>query len=477
MDSQEIYCKKLLNTYNASFISKLDEDLRNAFKDQRIEGKKCTKVNTRKVLKQLIFNHFNKTDGEFITDFITGPLNLTVHYSEKFQKIIYIFGENHGDSLDCPSQLEKRSKNIYEYLNTVVRNNDAFIDFLIEVPIIFNDESDDPKVSYEEKYFSKSQEHLNVLGDKFIDCLEKKGTCESTCRVQAIDIRQIIGNVKTNIMSLFINKIDGYLKSPYVQNLFNKDVSKNPRIALNYIKILIEMLNDNIIQVVINTFAENNDKDFTKFWEEQCDHFNYLYEVLESKTWNPIFVFIKNEMLIVSEKYKQTIFEASRIIKKDYTEIKTCSKEIEIQKYIDDLTKIYINIRTLYYNVINVNRFIMDIYTMYLVFKTYEDHEVKEAHNIIIYAGFLHSQTYRDVLESIDFHQIGNMAGERVDDKKVGTLDERVDQIDEMTCKKVDDKKVKPKQILSMYCIDMKNIKQPFFSDWPPTAPPDPDTT
>jgi hypothetical protein len=69
------------------------------------------------------------------------------------------------------------------------------------------------------------------------------------------------------------------------------------------------------------------------------------------------------------------------------------------------------------------------------------------------------------------------MAGERVDDKKVGTLDERVDQIDEMTCKKVDDKKVKPKQILSMYCIDMKNIKQPFFSDWPPTAPPDPDTT
>ncbi len=129
MDRQDIYCKKLLNTYNTSFISKLDGDLRNAFKDQMIEGENCSKVKTRKVLTQLIFNHFNKTDDEFIADFITGPLNLTVHYSEYFQKIIYIFGENHGDSLDCPSQLKKSSKSIYEYLNTVVRKNDAFIDF------------------------------------------------------------------------------------------------------------------------------------------------------------------------------------------------------------------------------------------------------------------------------------------------------------------------------------------------------------
>ncbi len=293
-------------------------------------------------------------------------------------------------------------------------------------------------------------------------------------------------------MSLFINKLDGCLKNHYVQTLFNKGVSKRQSVAINHINKLIEILKSLIADKdVINKFAENNDKEYTKFWEEQCDHFNYLYGVLEPKElWNTIFDFIKDEMLIVSEKYKQTIFEASRIIKKDYTEIKTCSNEsteIEIQKYLDDLEKIYINIRTLYYNVINVNRFIIDIYTMYLVFKTYEEHEVKEAHNIIIYAGFLHSQTYRDVLEHIGFDQIGKMAGETVDDKKVGTADETVDdkkvgtadetvdQIDEMTCKKVD-KKVKAKQILSMYCIDMKNIKQPFFSEWPPTTP-DPDTT
>jgi hypothetical protein len=338
--------------------------------------------------------------------------------------------------------------------------------------------------------------------------LEKKATCESTCRVQAIDIRQIIGNVKTNTMSLFINKLDGCLKSSHVQKLFNKGVPKRQSVAINYINILIQILKSLIADedVIINKFAENNDKEYTKFWEEQCDHFNYLYEVLyqeETKDlWNTIFGFIKHEMLIVSEKYKQTIFEASLIIKIYCTEIKTCSNEIEIQKYLDDLEKIYKNISTLYYNVINVNRFIMDIYTMYLIFKKYEDHEVKEAHNIIIYAGFLHSQTYRDVLEHIGFDQIGNMAGKKIDDKKVGTADETVDdkkvaragetddQIDEMSCKAdetIDDKKVgtagekvhkkvKAKQILSMYCIDMKNIKQPFFSEWPPTAP-DPDIT
>jgi len=55
-----------------------------------------------------------------------------------------------------------------------------------------------------------------------------------------------------------------------------------------------------------------------------------------------------------------------------------------------------------------------------------------KAHNIIIYAGNSHSDIYRKFLTSIGFNQIS----------KTGELDNT--------------------------CIDMKKIKQPFFSEWPP---------
>jgi hypothetical protein len=87
--------------------------------------------------------------------------------------------------------------------------------------------------------------------------------------------------------------------------------------------------------------------------------------------------------------------------------------------------------------IVFLNCLIADTYTLARIFKDFGNKDLPidqpdKAHNIIIYAGNSHSDIYRKFLKSIGFIQIS----------KTGELDNT--------------------------CIDMKKIRQPFFSEWPP---------
>ena len=79
--------------------------------------------------------------------------------------------------------------------------------------------------------------------------------------------------------------------------------------------------------------------------------------------------------------------------------------------------------------------------------KSYFD-QPKSAHNIIIYGGDFHSESYRDFLSSIGFHEIDNTG-----DINKNYFDYDYAQLSE------DKVSNKPKN-----CLDMRKIKQPFFS-------------
>jgi hypothetical protein len=106
---------------------------------------------------------------------------------------------------------------------------------------------------------------------------------------------------------------------------------------------------------------------------------------------------------------------------------------------------------SIHQSIAKVNALYTDLYTLLRIFKTFNMSEIKEkaykqatdqpdkAHNIIIYGGDFHGQTYRKFLkEVLDFDKI-EVAGKEEPYKKMGE---------------------------KMYCIDMKTIKQPLFSKY-----------
>ena len=86
-------CETLVNTYNSSILNNSDQSLKEAFYNEATKSAEehdCVKG--RKILLSLIKNHFDGTNKPF-PDFIGGPASLTFHWSDKYQRQIYIFGE------------------------------------------------------------------------------------------------------------------------------------------------------------------------------------------------------------------------------------------------------------------------------------------------------------------------------------------------------------------------------------------------
>lgn len=83
-------CEKLLKSYNTNVLDNAEDTLDvKEFLRSTINHRGCGKG--RKVLMDLIYNHYRKTKPS--PAFIGGPEMLTLHWSDKHQKMIYIFGE------------------------------------------------------------------------------------------------------------------------------------------------------------------------------------------------------------------------------------------------------------------------------------------------------------------------------------------------------------------------------------------------
>lgn len=437
----DLLCDKLIKYYNTNILdneNKLRQILFYSEAKKNMSGKKGLTT-----LMRLVYNHYNRKKPK--PSYIGGPLSLSSHWSDKYKKMIYIFGEFHSRDMDCQKHLTKFcgdkeimnpktnkcvSKNsnigkeilnyqkksemsIEKFLEELIINTDVFIDIFFEVSFYRGEE-------YNNFYNLIGNDRIGQIVNKIGICLEYSKRVAKKCqlaRVHYFDIRK--GDLyQVNDVSYFryklsqvfrIINLDGYQKYMLLKNLM-----KDKRII-------------NVLQCLNESSLEK----YNNFWKKQIKD-NFLVQKELSKT------FLKKEINNFITKKVLDSAQRNRNVFRTY--IPKILKNEEKDSFLSAFNVVY-------NNTVDANARIVDAYTLSRVFKVYDvkkpafkgntrRDQPSEAHNIIIYGGDEHAKTYRIFLKSIGFKEINNIGS------REGIYDNK-----------------KP-----LHCLDMKKIHQPFFS-------------
>ena len=439
----ENLCNTLVETYNTSVLDRADIGFEKACLK---EAKRCSKTDKAKegklqrdVLARLINNHY-KQYNKPVSAFIGGPFTLTVQWSEKYKKLIYIFGEHHKDSTDCNDIKETF---IGDYLDELIRNTDVFIDFYIELPGFKGEE-------YQHR-FSDSQfsdQTMFKIGTIFQNCIQKSTRDTYDCelaRSHYLDIRVSEG-IKLNNVSFFLKELNPLYPILRAGNLIHNIDIFLDFFSFSQVKTFFMTVNR------INTYEE-----FLEFWFDQIDQFELLQKKVAKSTNEEIEIikYIKQEIEIPIINNPMSWEAYVHIVKEIHKKYYKKDEEDEEGEFIYDFrgismeenTELLTNLIRIHKYFNNINALIPDGYLLGRIFKDFNidsdkkpTDEPKQPHNIIIYAGNGHSNRYRKFLEEkLDFKLI-EQAGHPW-------------RVSEITGK-------------FKNCIEMKEFKQPFFSNY-----------
>ena len=454
------YCQTLIKTYNASILKKLPESLQESFLTTAKDCLKKNKVETteRTVLATLI----NNLDNEKITPtlpnvgFIEGPLNISLHWSKTFQKLIYIFGELHTGKM-CQPDVKESTTKIEDYLAEWFRKPTAYTDFFLE------EEGFVIPYGYKDVVYT-DERTISMLRKKFNSCIDKitrdtNPDC-NTSRMHFFDIRK--GDIKGGIP---------YIPQIYIRLFIN----------LKYIEERFETIQDEeLLDIYLDLFMHY------KHWFEKIANFND--QEYKEFIYNELYEFniIKKEINRMNENVQPYLNYYIEKKLTEYTDMNTYKhiqkRAINIQSVafkileignlfilfkegkIEKIEKIkfghfYNNLNYFFVYITLICALFTDVYLLARIFKTFQINdpekrrlvdEPSEPHNIIIYAGNGHSSTCREFLDLIGFKTL-EKSGKCFDFEWFHT---------DLTYEK---------------CIDMKEenldktntITQPLFNRWP----------
>ena len=417
-------CDTLIQTYNTSVLDVSDP----TFKDACIEqAHKCAYEENvygtyqRKVLSQLILNHSKQNDPDVpkenkkpITDFIGGPKTLTMHWSKKYKKLIYIFGERHSKIVDCWLSFKSDQMMLIEdYLEQLFKHTDVFIDFYLETGRTYQDIYGDTRMA--------------VIAKRFKDCFHNPNTKENEnkcklSRMHYFDVRRESSYLKPNSMNY------ASISMNYILDALDTNPSLDTLISLldkyNYdtqIKPILEEFSK--INIYDDIEDDEKYKEYDEFWDNQIkEHIFVTKEATKSTIHDKIKSFIKKEMSDRDiGKYSKKKIDIKTLVKTVKDFITTLNKystgtvnQYNFESITENDRKILLN---LYFSefLVVINSHIADYYLLCRIFKVFDftklkNHrwtdEPKEPHNIIIYAGDLHSRNVRKFLKELDFVQI-----------------------------------------------------------------------
>lgn len=445
-DSVSYICDRLTTTYNTNILDLASDDIKDQFLITSVTHR--DRNDGKKVLMNLICNHFEKDRPK--PRFIGGPKNLTVHHSKEYDKMIYIFGEYHSDIIDCDTRfgsesikenfdMQNSKKMRVEYfLSEFIRTTDVFLDIFVEFPIIPKKEG---KYHDDFRPFYHTLRGYKIL-ENFKECLQRDSRTEkcSLARIHYFDIR---GFDKQGILtgSTIITSFCIKLRSIFSEFSFSPDL---------LIKNLKLFMKDPIIKsFLIDYLSQPDETEFKKNWVQHMYNFYHIKKELERLNGDPVMKdkilhFFEKEITEKVMKERNLLYVNVKIIFKDTysqnprqhraSDAKFKNAFIVIFDFTTDIISKYV-----------------DLYALLRIFKTFNMSEMKEKaykeatdqpnkpHNIIIYAGDLHSQVYRKFLKDVlDFEKI-----------EVAGKEEPYDEMGE-----------------AMYCIDMEPITQPLFSKY-----------
>ena len=495
---EEYLCTTLINTYNTTILDEMDLDMQEALKEQ---ANNCAHTNKqgekeRIVLKELIRRHYDPVFQErrrnLLPDYIGGPFNLTCHWSDDYQKLIYIFGEEHSSETDCikfPKNKGKKEEEetgrtlIENFLKELIDSTDCFLDVLIEFEAYKGDKYKNPPLSE-----NKDSNRLVEIAKTFSSCInaserdtkENKQKC-SFSRIHYFDVRSIERDPKqkgpdnvSHFILEYINITNGYITDEY----YIGDLTYRQVYELG--DRLIKMKNK-YPEVMEGFLLKPDDKEeYLNFWhgmlstnhytKKELDHLKKDLDHLRDKDGRSfetiIESFIKSELLSQLQE-KQEDEKTGKCT--------TCTDLINTlaQSVIDNINREYtINYRDLIDDflslislIILVNASVIDAYLLARIFKKFDltkkklrsTDEPDEAHNIIIYAGNKHCATYRKFLKDNGFKLLADIG----DAEELGNAILKDENI--------------PHNCVNMKSKDKQNrtpfkewSMQPLFSKWPP---------
>ena len=186
-----------------------------------------------------------------IYDYIERPVNLTEHYSEKYQKHIYIFGDEHIVNPSCGQDVNKID--IDYFIRNTINSTKKFVDVFLEttfyrkdiqsIPIVTTGDPNIDKILADQQKMKLTSRNLSALAlieQTFHNCLTfDKSQCEyKNARFHYVDMRShikpsmnLIANIyKTSDVNakyiLFQNMYKFYKIDKQIDNIHNKDIKK-----------------------------------------------------------------------------------------------------------------------------------------------------------------------------------------------------------------------------------------------------------
>ena len=462
----EYWCDMMVKTYNTSILDNFPQSLKESIVKQCVESKPnpnsytqffglIKRKKNRNVLMRLINNYFrSKQIQTFPTvDFIGGPHTLTLHWSAKYKKIIYIFGEYHrNDVCDYDNMMH-----VEDYLRRLFRHSNAFIDFFLEIPMF---------VKGKYNYDFNPVDRLDMLRYQNKECIETSQIqtnrhCD-TKRVHFIDIRQGPGSneefefFKLNSTVFFelvgLNFIDqnklyeDELKS-FHYGTYGDDfrILKDKKYIIDFLTFSMFKGDDIKLKPTIDFILFGTKETYEKFCINQMDTHAFITdEISKSTEETKIRDFAKKEFEKNRDKFIKIIYKLRTYLTKCYDETSRTYNFYQLSDYA--YISFFIELTDFFEELLILNVILVDIYTLARMFKkfklnhtrksgtTRKTDEPEEPHNIIMYAGDSHSKRVERFLDELGFDLISESKG-----------DWEVD-----------------------FCVDIRNFEQPFFSSWPP---------
>lgn len=352
--------------------------------------------------------------------YLNNIYSISEHYSEKYNKHIYIFGEKHDR--DKPCQTRKHSINVDKFIIDTINNEskNKNIDFYLETPYISKTYNKEVKYKSNIQFFN-----IPNFQNYYKDCFQynKKDCIYKNVRFHYTDIRKpdfVNDQIFLFELKLFIRHIIRLPINDQFEILLKHNEEINEYKKLNNIKdfmeyglktysklkilknlesvsypevkiLLLKHLEECLSKLDLNILKWNNIMEIVNYLIKQQEH---------NKKINEIDIDEDDLDYGSGEENEESDDEDNKIKR---------SKE---QKIFEEYNKYHEKLVLLDETLTNYNVCFMDVYLISRMFRKFSDSTHKkdiyseEPKNIIIFVGDTHAENYRKFLKELKFKQI-----------------------------------------------------------------------
>jgi len=384
MERIQNYCR----TYESKDFDLLDQKEQELFFSVAMEIKRRELLSSAKKKKinnligfrglaYIIRNILDPPKYKFI-EAVYGITEIEHYTSSKYNMDVYLFGDSHTYTYKCPGK--RVEQNAALFIEQQIKTSTDFVDLYLEVPYI-------AKGKYKTRISSCYMADLQ--SKKLSPCFDwlKNGKCPyPNLRAHYVDAR-----------NNYIDPIYFSLVTIFIKAFYNN------------------MITEGELQAV------KNSKKLAAIFKTKTSLVKHVQTLISNTK-------IQKQLDAIKDP---EIINAINIHKKDWIETSTHDTNIKFNIMTwDEILKVLNKIKSgfgpqiqrenkrlggpLYYSIASYNGFLMDIYTVGRMFRTYEPVENKfsgRARKLIIYAGSQHTHRYEKLLKTLNFNQKSSEGG------------------------------------------------------------------